>query len=71
MPLSPDKIKDRREALQLTQAAAAERAGVPQPRWAEMESGRNSDPILSRAEAVALALRCPLAKLLAPSSPPR
>lgn len=65
MPLSPEKIRDRREALKLTQAAAAERAGMPQPHWSRIESGERPDPTLSTAERIAAALKCPLPKLLA------
>lgn len=63
MPL-PNKIRKRREALKLTQAEAAERAGIPQPRWAEIESGTNDNPKLTKLKAIAAALKCPLAKLL-------
>lgn len=64
MPLSPTKIFNRRKALKLTQTEAAARAGMHHPSWARIESGRRKDPALSTAEAVAKALRCPLAKLL-------
>lgn len=65
MPLDPSKIKARRERLKLTQSAAAERAGMPQPHWARIEMGGRTDPQLSTAEAVAKALRCSIVKLLA------
>ena len=65
MPLDPSKIKSRREALKLSQAEAADRAGITQPQWARLESGRNADARISTIEAVARALRCALARLLA------
>lgn len=65
MPLSPEKIKSRRESLNLTQSEAAELAGMPQPRWAEIESGANRKTSLERAERIAAALRLRLGKLLA------
>ncbi len=65
MPLDPSKIRAERERQQLTQAEAAERAGMAQPNWARLESGERSDPQLSTAERIATALRCPLAKLVA------
>jgi predicted transcriptional regulator len=64
MPLDPQKIRERRERLSLTQSDAAERAGMPQPHWARIESGERNDPALSTAERVAKALRCSIAKLL-------
>lgn len=65
MPLDPSKIKARREALGLSQAQAAERAGMRQPNWARVESGGRTDPELSTALRVAAALRWPLTRLLA------
>lgn len=65
MPLDPAKIKAERERRKLTQAEAAERAGMPRPHWSRIESGERSDPNLSTAERVADALNCPLPKLLA------
>lgn len=64
MPLDPAKLKARRERLALTQQAVADAAGMSQPAYARIESGRRCDPKLSTAQAVARALRCPLAKLL-------
>lgn len=66
MPLSPDKIRKSREALDLTQAEAAKRAHMPQSVWGRIESGDRSDPALSTAERVALALKVPLTDLLLP-----
>lgn len=63
MPLDPTKIKSRRESLELTQAEAAEAAGMPRPHWTRIESGERSDPQLSTAEKVAKALRCNLSKI--------
>jgi predicted transcriptional regulator len=65
MPLSPSKLKRHRERLKLTQQQVADAAGMPQSAYARMESGARTDPRLSTAQAVAKALRCPLAKLLA------
>jgi transcriptional regulator with XRE-family HTH domain len=69
MPLSPSKIRARREKLKLTQAEAAERAEMPRPHWVRIEAGHRSNPSLDTAERVAKALRVPLAKLLTPASP--
>jgi len=65
MPLDPAKIKARRERIGLSQREAAERAGMPQPHWARLESGGRPDPQLSTAEAVSKALKCALPRLLA------
>jgi transcriptional regulator with XRE-family HTH domain len=65
MPLDPAKLKARREHLGLTQQQVADAAGMPQPGYARIESGRRNDPRLSTAQAIAKALRVPLAKLLA------
>lgn len=65
MPLDPQKIRHRREALKLTQAEAAERAGMPRPHWSRIESGERTDPNLSTAERVASALKIGLTKLTA------
>lgn len=58
MPLSPGKIRQRRERLKLTQTEAAHRAGMPLPNWNRIEAGGHTDPRLSTAERVAAALRC-------------
>lgn len=65
MPLNTDFIRTRRLALKLTQAEAAERAGFPNlQKWSNYENGRIPDPQLSSLEAIAKALRCPVAKLI-------
>jgi DNA-binding XRE family transcriptional regulator len=64
MPLDPTKLKARRERLGLTQEQAAQAAGMVREAYARIESGARTDPRLSTAQAVAKALRCPLAKLL-------
>lgn len=60
MPLSPSKIRTRREKLGLTQQQAADKAGMPRPHWARLEAGDRPDPQLSTAEKVAHALDCSL-----------
>lgn len=65
MPLDPAKIRLRRERLGLTQADAAERAGLLRPNWARLEAGDKLDVHLSTAEAVAAALGTTLSRLLA------
>ncbi len=64
MPLNPTKIKARREALGLSQAQAAERAGMSASYYADLERGRYSDPRLVTLEQIAKALRCRLPALL-------
>lgn len=57
-------LKARREQLGLTQAEVAKAVGIAQPNYARLESGANENPKLKTLEAIAKALRCPLAKLL-------
>lgn len=64
MPLDSTKIRKRRERLKLTQGEAADRAKMPQPHWARLESGEREDPALTTAERVAAALRTHLSKIL-------
>ena len=64
MPLSPDKIRKRRDKLGLSQQTAADRAGITQPSWARIETGLRTDPRLSTAEQVAKALKVGLEQLL-------
>lgn len=64
MPLDPKAIRERRDALKLTQAEAAERGDMPQPAWARIESGARTDPNVSTAEKVARALKCTVDQLL-------
>lgn len=65
MPLDPVKIRERREKLKLTQSDCADRAKMPRPHWARIESGERSDPQLSTAERIASALECSLKTILA------
>lgn len=64
MPISPTKIRSRREKLGLTQAQAADRSGMQRVRWTEIETGRERNPSLDRLEAMAAALRCRVSSLL-------
>lgn len=64
MPLNPQKIRERREKLSLTQAQAATRAKMPPPHWSRIESGERNDPVLSTAERIAKSLECELAEIL-------
>jgi len=64
MPLDPLKIRQRRHDLQLTQAQAAKRAGMPRPHWTRLEIGRRNNPRFSTAERVAKALECEVEELL-------
>lgn len=68
MPLDPDKIRARREALGLSPADAAARASMQRPNWLRIESGTRTDPNLSTAERIAKALKCALSDLLAKHS---
>jgi transcriptional regulator with XRE-family HTH domain len=65
MPLDPTKIRERREALKLSQREAANRAGMPRPNWARIESGKRLDPKISTVVKIASALNCPLASIIA------
>ncbi len=65
MPLNLEYIRQRREQLGLTHAEAAERAGFPnRQKWYQYEAGHIPDPQLSSLEAIAMALRCGVAKLI-------
>lgn len=64
MPLDPQKIRERRERLKLSQTEAATKAGLSQPHWAEIEAGKRQQVQLTTAEAIAGALRCSLIRLL-------
>lgn len=59
----PTRIKDRREALDLTQTQLAERMGVGQSVVADLERGRWS-PRVSTLERVAKALKCTVRELV-------
>lgn len=64
MPLDPDKIKAALSSRGWTQAELARRAGMAQPNLARLLSGERTNPNLSTAERVAIALSKPLASLL-------
>jgi HTH-type transcriptional regulator/antitoxin HipB len=49
-------IKHHRERLGLTQARLAERAGIPQSRVSELETGKIDDPSLSLLQSIARGL---------------
>ena len=59
MTLAED-IRAERLRQGLTQAEAAERAGMYRPSWTRLESGARPDPPLSTLVAVARALGCEL-----------
>jgi transcriptional regulator with XRE-family HTH domain len=54
--MDPTKLLNARESLNLTQAQVAERAGMSQQAYANIEIGKRSDPKLSTAERIADAL---------------
>jgi transcriptional regulator with XRE-family HTH domain len=56
MPLDPCKIRQRRRELGLTQAEAAQLAGMPRPHWTRIELGGRNNPRISTAQRVAKAL---------------
>lgn len=58
-----EKVKARRACLELTQAQVAEKMGVSQSAYAQIESGRNT-PTLEIVERVAKALRVTPLQLL-------
>ncbi len=58
-----DKIRERRKALGLTQAQAAEKYGCRRSVWADIEIDRRS-PSLNRLERIARVLKCHVRDLL-------
>lgn len=58
-----ERVKARRKELGLTQLQVAERLGMTQPSYAEIESGR-TDPSLKRVYRVAEALETNVHDLL-------
>jgi transcriptional regulator with XRE-family HTH domain len=66
MPLSPEKIRARREKLALTLQEASARAGITFQSWHRVESGQRDDPQLSTAEKIASALNCALSAISRP-----
>jgi DNA-binding XRE family transcriptional regulator len=65
MPFDTAKIRARRAKLKLTQAAAAERAGLVREAWNRIERLKRDDITLTTAERVARALECRIDSLLA------
>ena len=61
--LLPKRIRERREAADLTISAAAERAGIHRVAWSDLEAGRKANPTLNTLEKVAGALGVTLAEL--------
>jgi transcriptional regulator with XRE-family HTH domain len=66
MPLRLDvaKMRELRKALKLTQAEAAERAGMTQTRWNDVEAGGRSNVTIDTLGNIADALSCEPATLL-------
>ena len=64
MPIDPAKLQALRLSRKLTQAQAAELAGMHPSRWSEIERGDNTDPAVSRLESLARALGCRADQLL-------
>ncbi len=61
------RVKERREALGLTQVQVAARIGMTPAKLSQLENGRSGSrgPTLERLREVAEALGVPLSKLLA------
>jgi len=64
MILDPQKVRDRREKLKLTQTKCAELSGMPVPHWNRIEAGGRPDPQLSTLARVAKALRCKITEIV-------
>tara|TARA_Y100000310_G_C20337366_1_gene648144 strand:- start:206 stop:457 length:252 start_codon:yes stop_codon:yes gene_type:complete len=62
-------IARRRRSLGLTQTEAAARAGMPQPRWSDLESGRWPNPTIATFRRAARALQCTIDDLVPDESP--
>lgn len=77
MPLSPDKIAARREAVGLTMEQAGERYGFtahPRQQWYALEKSVKGDPRLGTIERMCIVLKCSVVDILAddsPAMPPR
>lgn len=73
MPLKLDaeKMRELRKALDLTQAEAAERAGMTQTRWNDIEAGGRTNVTVETLGLVADALACEPAALLVKETPAR
>ena len=59
-----DKMRQRREALGLTQTEAARRVGWKQSWWSGIESGKAGSITVDTLDAIAKALETKAAKLL-------
>lgn len=59
-----DRLKKRREELQMTQQEVADAAGIAQQAYARLESGERNNPTINTLEAIAQALRCRVDDLL-------
>ena len=65
IPLNTDKIRKLRLAAKLTQAEAAERAGLKgKQKWSDLENGRRSNLTIETLERIAKALGVRAADLL-------
>lgn len=70
MPLSPSKLKSRRERLKLTQQQVAAAAGLQRSYYARLEggidpaSGKPINPPLAIVERVAEALDCSILRII-------
>ena len=65
IPLDTDKIRKLRRALKLTQAEAAERAGLTGLQtWSDIENGRRANLTIETLERIAKALGVRAADLL-------
>lgn len=69
MPLSAAKLRALRERAGLTQTDVAKAVGIARPNYVRMETGRNTNPKLNVAQAVARAIGCRVDDLLADDGP--
>jgi predicted transcriptional regulator len=58
MPINTTELTRRREALGITPAEAARRAGMKPQQWNSLERGWVRDPQISTLARVAAALEC-------------
>lgn len=63
MPLDPSKIKSVMDAKGISQAELSRRTGIAPPHISRILSGDRTDPNLSTAERIAVALKVSLARL--------
>ena len=70
--LDRNEVRSRREALGLTQAAAAAAAGFKWPaQWADVETGRKNNLTIVTLDKIATALDCDVRDLITPRKPKR